>query len=138
MRGVKLVVGAVGMGAVLLASTGCVSLDAYRRLQADNLSLIAEKEQCSADLYDCRGSAGSMRDQLSAKDRELMSKDELLDNMRRENQLLADGISRAQQEVERLANRQGLDNIPIEAKLPEPLNRALQEFAPSASHCRGL
>lgn len=117
----------VGM---LVGAGGCVSLDTHRHLQAQNRILVAEKEQFDQELFDQRNLNESLRGRVESCERELMGKDELVANLRSENQLLEDMRNLMQGELEGLANRQTLSPIQIAGpKLPEPLDNALKQFA---------
>lgn len=129
MRGVRLVVGAVVVSFVIQA-TGCVSMAKYNEMRAANRMLAAEREQCASELYDARNVTDTLRAKIDAHDRGLASGDELLSNLRRENNLLHENLKRVAAEHDRLASRQGLEDISIIGpKLPQPLDTALQSFA---------
>ncbi|HNQ23271.1 MAG TPA: OmpA family protein [Phycisphaerae bacterium] len=130
MRGGRTVLKIMVGGCMLLMVSGCVSLGRYRELQAANRLVIAEKEQLAADLYDARTVADTLRAKIEGQTGELMSKEELLASLRRELGLLGDSLNRAAAEHAMLAGRPGLDDLTIVgAKLPEPLDTALKQFA---------
>ncbi len=109
---------------------GCVSLNQYRGLQAQHRTVIAEKEQISQELFDARSLNDSLRHRATSLERELADKDELVVNLRSENQLLDDMRRMLEGEIEGLANRQTASTIQIAApKLPASLDSALKRFA---------
>jgi len=117
-------------GSVLVVGGGCVSLDEHRRLQAQNRNLIAEKEAMAQELHDSRGGSGSLRTRLDALEREVRTKDELVTNLRSENQLLEEMRRLAQNQLADMAGKQTLGDIAIVGpKLPQPLDSALKRFA---------
>lgn len=130
MHGGRWMVGAVlGCGA-LIAGGGCVSLDEHRRLQAQNRNLAAEKEALAQELQDIRGGSGSLRTRVDALEREVRTKDQLVANLRSENQLLEEMRRLAQNQLAEMADKQTLGDIAIVGpKLPQQLDSALKRFA---------
>lgn len=125
-RGGFTVLGA-GSAIIILASSGCVSLDKYNRLNAAHRNLTAEKESIAQELLDERHVNDSLRTRVDACSRELQTKNELLANLRGENDLLDEMRRNAASQLENLANRKFTDiNIP---KLPAALDTALRAFA---------
>jgi outer membrane protein OmpA-like peptidoglycan-associated protein len=116
--------------AVLILATagGCVSLDEHNRLKQAHRLLTAERDQVSQELADERKNNDVLRVRLQGYEREGMTKDELLANLRGENDLLDNMRKMTQAELEEALGRIG--NITIEgAKLPAPLDSALKRFA---------
>jgi chemotaxis protein MotB len=130
MRCGKWIVG-LSVGAWLFISvSGCVSLNDYRRVQALNRSLVAEKEALNQELFDTRNNTGSYQTRVDSLTRELASKDELIANLRNENEVLDEMRKTAQMALEEMASRQQLGDIAISAPmLPEQLDSALKRFA---------
>lgn len=124
------VIGLVAGCFMLALSTGCASLDDHRKLEAANRNLRAEKEAMAQDLFDARSNLKGFQSRSGSLERELGTHNELIANLRRENQLL-DGMAKAAQAtMEEMAGKQGLGDITIMgAKLPEPLHEALKRFA---------
>lgn len=119
----------VGFG-LSVVSTGCVSLDDYRVLQAKQRQVIADKEALEQELYDMRNGSSSLQTRLSSMERELSVKDELVSNLRDENNLLDEMRQITQKELEGLANKQTLSPITLTSpRLPQPLDNALKRFA---------
>ena len=119
--------GAVGL-AVVMVSSGCVSLDKYNRLSQAHRRVTADKEQLAQELQDERDVNDNLRTKVGALEREMGAKDELVGNLRGENELLDQMRRMTQSELERAANRMG--SITIEGpKLPGPLDTALKRFA---------
>jgi len=117
----------LGVSALALASSGCVSLDKYTRQKAANRTLTAEKESIGQELFDERHVNDGLRTRVDALDRELAAKNELVANLRGENDLLDELRRDAKGTLEDMANRKFGDiNIP---KLPAPLDSALKRFA---------
>ncbi|MFQ5589814.1 MAG: OmpA family protein [Phycisphaerae bacterium] len=115
---------------VSILAGGCVSLDAHRRLQAQNRTLAAEKEALNQELFDTRNGSGSLQTRLASLERELATKDELLANLRSENEILDEMREQYQAELESLADRQTLGEVVIAGpKLPQALDNALERFA---------
>lgn len=107
---------------------GCVSLDEHNRLKQANRLLTADRDQTAQELADERKNSDLLRSRLQSYEREGMTKDELLANLRGENDLLDRMRQMTQAELEQALGRVG--NITIEgAKLPEPLDSALRRFA---------
>ncbi len=127
MRGGHLagVMAAAYLGA---AGTGCVSLNEHNRLKAAHRMVLAEKEQLGTELYDERNVNDSLRTRVAALEREVGTKDELLTNLRSENNMLDQMRRMTQSELERAAGRIG--DITIEGtKLPPQLDTVLKRFA---------
>lgn len=130
MRFGRWTTGAVLSGWTILMGSGCVSLDQHRTLQARHRNVIAEKEQLAQELFDLRNGSGSLQTRVEALERELAAKDELVANLRSENELLDEMRQVAQGELEKMANRQNLSPIHINSpKLPEALDSKLKVFA---------
>ena len=115
---------------VVTALSGCVTLDQHRRVQAQNRNLALEKEQLDQELFDQRSMGEVFRNRVESLERELAGKDELVANLRSENQLLEDMRNVMQGELERMAGKANLSPIHITGpRLPEPLDTALSQFA---------
>jgi chemotaxis protein MotB len=126
MRGGFLVLG-VGSALLMATSSGCVSLDKYNRLNAAHRNVTAEKESVAQELLDERHVNDSLRTRVDSCTRELQTKNELLANLRGENDLLDEMRRNAVGQLEGLANRP-LSSINI-PKLPAALDTALKAFA---------
>ncbi len=111
----------------LIGVTGCVSLDEYNRLKAAHRNVIAEKESVAQELFDERHVNDSLRTRLDALERESQTRNELLANLRGENDMLDEMRKNAVGQLESLANRR-LSDIDI-PRLPAPLDSALKAFA---------
>jgi len=115
---------------ILVAAGGCVSLDSYRKLQAQNRRMAADKEALNQEMFALRSGQGSIQTRLDACETEVATKDELIANLRSENDVLDEMRRLAQAELEKLANRQELGDVVIAGpKLPEQLDTALKRFA---------
>ncbi len=124
------ITGVVVAAATIVLSSGCVSLNDHRRVKAENRSLAAQKVALAQELVDARIASDSLRNRSEAFDRELETKNELLANLRGENEILDDMRKMALSELERLAGRQTLGDITIVgSKLPEQLDAAIKRFA---------
>lgn len=120
---------AMGVGCVVLVAGtgGCVSMEKYDRLNAAHRNVTAEKESIAQELLDERHVNDSLRTRIDSCTRELQTKNELLANLRGENDLLDEMRRNAASQLENLANRKLTDiNIP---KLPPALDTALKAFA---------
>lgn len=107
---------------------GCVSLDEHNRLKQAHRLLTADRDQVAQELADERKNNDLLRTRLQSYEREGMTKDELLANLRGENELLDKMRKMTQSELEAALGRIG--NITIEGvKLPAPLDSALKRFA---------
>jgi chemotaxis protein MotB len=107
-----------------------VTLDEHRRLQAANRNMSADKQATDQDLYDVRTANESLRTRVTGLERELGTANELVANLRKENELLDEMRKRSQAELERLAGGANLGDITISSqKLPEPLHSAVKQFA---------
>jgi len=111
----------------VLGSVGCVGLDDHMRLKAANRNLAAEKESVGQELFDERHVNDTLRTKVDACERELQSKNELLANLRGENDLLDELRRNAKSTLEGLANKPFGDII-IPA-LPGPLDAEVKRFA---------
>ncbi len=127
MRGDGWMMGLVG-GVWVLTVSGCVSLDDHMRLKAANRTLVAEKESVSQDLFDERHVNDSLRTKMNALEGELAIKNELLSNLRGENELLDELRQNAKGALEDMAGRQRFGDISMPI-LPAPLHSALKSFA---------
>jgi len=116
------------VGVLLSMTGGCVSLDDHNRLKAANRNLTAEKESIGQELFDERHVNDSLRTRVDSLERELSTKNELLANLRGENELLDEMRQTAQRGLEDMQARQKLGDISI-PKLPAPLDTALKRFA---------
>ena len=117
-------------GVAVAMLQGCVSLDAHRRLQAQHRTVLAEKEHMGQELFDSRSVNDSLRARISSLEREMGVKDELVGNLRGENELLDEMRRLTQTELEDAANRQTLGPITIATpKLPKMLDSALKTFS---------
>lgn len=120
------------VGGMVLATLvgGCVSLDDHDRVKAQNRNLAAQKESLGQELFDCRTANDSLRSRTAALERELETKNELLANLRGENEILDDMRKMALTELEKAAGRTTLGDITIAGpKLPERLDSAIKQFA---------
>lgn len=119
----------LGLGGFIVVSFGgCVSLDDHRRLQASNRNLGAQKAALETELLDCRGETDAYRVRFDSMERELGAKNELLANLRSENELLNQMRADALSELEGLDGK--LPNITIQGpRLPAPLDSKLKQFA---------
>ena len=129
MRCGKWIVGLTVGGWVVIGVSGCVSLDDHRRLEALNRNLAAEKESLNQELFDARTGTDSLRARTDSLERELASKDELLANLRSENELLDEMRKTAQAALEEMAGKPFGDIAITAPKLPEQLDNALKQFA---------
>lgn len=127
MRGSGWMVGLIG-GVWLATVGGCVSLDDHLRLKAANRTLTAEKETVSQELFDERHVNDTLRTRVDSLEGELSSKNELLSNLRGENDLLNELRLNAKGALEDMAGRQKFGDITIPI-LPAPLDTALKRFA---------
>lgn len=117
-------------GCVAIFAGGCVSLDDYRHLDAQHRNLVAEKEALDQELFDLRSSGDLFRSKNESLARELSGRDELVDNLRRENEVLEDMRRMLQDELESVAGKANMAPINIAGpKLPEALDHALRQFA---------
>ncbi len=113
---------------VVVSAGGCVSLDSYNKLHAQNRTLKARKAAVEQELFDVRNSTESIRTRLAAMEREVGTKDALVDNLRGENELLDEMRQMALKELDGMAGKMG--DITISGpKLPKDLDDALTQFA---------
>jgi chemotaxis protein MotB len=128
-RIVVLLAGGVA-SAGLLAGSGCVSLDQYRKLQMDNSKLIAEKTHLEQELYDARNNTGTLRTKLASTEDQLRTREQYASNLQSENDRLAGAVNRADSLLQDMAKR----NVPttpiiIESALSAALDSAIKDFA---------
>ncbi|MCP4593785.1 MAG: OmpA family protein [bacterium] len=124
-------IGLMVIGLVVPAVGGCKTLEEYRQLEMSHRTALAEKSQMETELYDARTLADSMRTRLTAGERELETKNQLIASLQRENDRLDEAASLAEQTLRELASR-GMPTDPIvlkETRLPAALDSALSEFA---------
>ena len=115
---------------LVIASGGCISLDDHRKLQAQNRMLAAEKESLAKELFDMRNGSGSLQTRVGSLEREMSTKDELLANLRSENEILDEMRKEYQAELEAMADKQTLGDVVIAGpKLPQALHNELKRFA---------
>jgi chemotaxis protein MotB len=99
-------------------------------LKAAHRSLQAEREALAQELFDARSVNDSIRTRVASLERELEAKNELLGNLREENELLDEMRKTAQAALEQMGGRQTLRDIAISGPaLPQPLDSALKRFA---------
>ncbi len=123
-------IGCIAGGCCLVVLSGCVSVEQHRRLEAARRNLTAEKESLAQELFDARNVNDSLRTRVSSLEHELETKDELVANLRQENELLDEMRRTAQAALEEMGGRQALPEIAISGpKLPGPLDNALKRFA---------
>ena len=85
---------------------GCASLDDYRRVEAQNRSLVATREAMDQQLFDARSANSGLRTQVGSLERELNVSKQYIDSMRSENALLDDLRNTAQVALEDIASRE--------------------------------
>lgn len=130
MRGGGWMVGCVAGGFLLAVLSGCVPLEKHRRVDWARRNTVAEKEALEQELFDARNVNDSLRTRVSSLERELDTKNELIANLRKENELLDEMRKTAQSALEGMADRQVLPDIGITGpRLPERLDSALKRFA---------
>lgn len=130
MRGSGWMAGVVAGVFMVVWGGGCVSMNEHRVVRAENRSLAAQKEALAQELFDARTSGDSIRSRTAALEREMDTKNELLTNLRSENEILDDMRKMALGELERIAGRQTLGEITmVGPKLPQQLDTALKRFA---------
>ena len=123
-------VGCLAGGWCLVSISGCASLDKYQRLQAAHRSIQADKQALAQELFDARSVNDSIRARVVSLERELETKNELLANLREENELLDDMFKTARVALEEMGGKQTLGDISIRGPaLPQPLDSALKRFA---------
>lgn len=118
------------LAAWIATGAGCVSLDAYRKLQMDNNKLIGEKTHLEQELYDARHGTGGLQTKLVACEDQLSAKEALVANLQSENDRLAAAVQRADELLQNIAKRNVPDGpIVIERVLPAELDSAIKNFA---------
>jgi len=126
MRGVLVRGLLVAMCGVWLS--GCISLSEYKRVQAANRTLQAEKESLHQELFDERSVTDNLRTKISSLEHEGLTSAELLANLRSENDLLDEVRRNAQGTLEDMQKRQTLASLGVPL-LPGPLDTELKRFA---------
>ncbi len=117
-------------GVVAMLAGGCVSMDTYRSVEAKNRRLAAEKVGVETELQDERSVTDSLRVRITSLEGEIRTKDELVANLRSENDAMHEMLGTTKTTLEILAARQPLGSVNIVgAKLPAPLDSALKGFA---------
>jgi len=130
MRCGRWMAGLVATGWVLATCGGCVSMNDYRKVRAQNRTLAADKEALEKELFDLRNGSGSLRTRLTSLEGELSAKDQLIENLRGENELLDEMRRLSQAELEEMAGKQAFSDVVIAGpKLPQQLDSALKRFA---------
>jgi len=124
--------GWISLGTAAMALTigsGCVSLDEFKRIQAANRQLAADKEHVGQDLFDERNVNDQLRNRVKHLETEVATKDELIGNFRREiglNEKMSEATRKA---LEEMAGKNLAPIAIVGAKLPAPLDNALKKFA---------
>lgn len=113
----------------LVFGSGCVSLSEFKRVQAANRQLAADKEQVGQDLFDERNVNDSLRTRVRHLESELTTKDELIANYRRESELTGKMSEAARKALEEMAGKNLAPIAIVGPKLPAPLDSALKKFA---------
>ena len=129
MRCSGCVIGSLLAGFCLLAGSGCVSLDDHSRLKAANRRLEAGKLEVDKDLFDERSVTEALRNRSRSLEHDLEVKTELVDNYRRENELLDEMRKSTQRQLEDMVNQDPGPIAILGPKLPESLDNALNLFA---------
>jgi len=116
--------------AVFLAGmSGCVSLDRHKRLEQAHRLVTADKEHLGQELFDERSVNDSLRTRVDSLERERASKDDLVANLKSENDLLDEMRRTAAADLKGLAGKMPADITILAPKLPAPLDSALKRFA---------
>ncbi len=130
MRFGKVMAGGLACVVLIVALSGCVSIEKYRQEEAARRHATAQIAKLQQDLQDARDVTDNLNTRARATERELDACNELLVNLRTENDLLTDALNTAKKEVERLAGMEQLGDLTISGpKLPQQLDTALQQFA---------
>lgn len=130
MRCVGSLAGCFAVALSLAVSSGCASLDEYKRLQAAHRRGQAERESLLQEMTDVRTANDSLRSRVGSLEREMETRAELLANLRKENELLDDLRDKTQTALDDMAGTQVLGDIAIAGpRLPAQLDNALKQFA---------
>ncbi len=117
-------------GWIVLNISGCATMDDKLRLQAQNRNMAAQKEALANDLMDARMANDALRTRVTTLESEVSTKNELVTNLKSENEVLDEMRKMAMGQLESAAQNQGLGNITISGpRLPEQLDSALKVFA---------
>lgn len=130
MHAGKFIASIVVGGWIVSTISGCASLNDQRRLKAQNRMVIAQGEAKASDLMDARIANDSLRTKVTSLENELSTKNDLIANLKSENEVLDEMRKMAMGHLETAAQNQGLGNITISGpRLPAPLDNALKAFA---------
>jgi len=116
-------------GLALLVGSGCVSLDNFKRLEAANRQVIADKEKVGQDLFDERSVNDSLRSRVRQLESENTTKDEMIGQYRRESELNSKVTNAAADAISKMAQNPLGPVAIVGPKLPAPLDSALKKFA---------
>lgn len=130
MRCVGCTVGLTLIALTLLSSTGCVSLDKWRRENSARLALEAQKEEAQQRLRDCQDNEDVLKKRLELCELSDADRESLLAQLQSENERLQEAYKNMQNITADVARREGLGAIQITGPaLPAALDSALQRFA---------
>lgn len=124
----RLMAGVVLLSTSLLAG-GCATMEELQQVQMAQRNLEREKAALEQELYDSRTVADSMRARGDSLADQMAVKDQLIANLGAENDGLEEKFRKAQNVLEKIADRPvGAVNVGP-GKLPEELDAALRRFA---------
>ncbi len=119
----------VGLAAVVLASSGCVSQDQHRQLLMAQRNLESEKASLEQELYDTRVVSDTLRSRVMSLEDQIGAKNQLVDNLQSENDGLEEKFHTAQSVLEKIADRP-IGAVRLGAgRLPAELDAALSRLA---------
>ena len=121
--------GSAVLGCVLLAVSGCASLEELRQVQMSQRALESEKSELEQQLFDARTAMSTMRSRSDSLETRLQVKGQLVANLSSENDGLEEKFRRAQTVLEKLAGRPVGDVSLGSGRLPPELDAALRQFA---------
>ena len=130
MRAGKWMASMVAGGWIVMTVSGCATLDDQRRLRAQNRMIVAQKEAIANDLMDARMANDTFRSRVANLESELSTKNDLISNLKSENEVLDEMRKMALSQLESAAGNQRLGAITLAGpRLPKSLDQALRAFA---------
>lgn len=114
---------------ILVNLAGCASIDELRQSQMSQRRLEAEKANMEQQLFDSRTAVESLRTRADSLDDQLSVKDQLIANLTRENDGLESKFRKAQDVLEKIADRPIGPVGALAGSLPADLDAALRQLA---------
>jgi len=122
---------AAGLALVVWAgSSGCVSMEDYRRLETANRNLTVRLEQCETELQSERSRARELQAKLSGLQAQVEAKQAQLETLQDAKQKLQDAYDKLLKQFNEVVAASKLPKpVVVKQVLPPELDKALKDFA---------